>query len=906
MEADEAPHPPPPWKQNKSAVAIEASSGPLASAAARLSARSRAIPPARDFHFYNNFPSFKSPVAAAAARAESSLGVLAASTLLPKQQQQQQPPFPTEDLDDAYDWLVSRNDDLLEMFAASADEFKSLREKEEAQGRKVAAEEMAGDGFQVVYGKKKKKMGMGEEGVGRSEAFGPSGSVRMATMHRAAASGPKPKVPFHIPTIPRPQDVHRIVVDNTSKPFDHAFLERSDDGARAIHPLEKLPMEQLFDRRVPESEPLKPPALDDTPFTFVEDRRTLEVLVTKLKSATEFAVDLEHNHYRSFQGLTCLMQISTRTEDFIVDTLKLRNCLGENLREVFQDPTKKKVMHGAGRDIIWLQRDFGIYVCNLFDTGQASRILQMDRNSLEHLLQYFCGVTANKEYQSADWRLRPLPDEMTKYAREDTHYLLYIYDLMRLRLVNESSGDDLLLEVCKRSNEICLQLYEKELLTDSSYLYIHGLKENDLSARQLAVLAGLYQWRDGVARAEDESTGYILPNKTLLEIAKQMPVTTGRLKRTVKSKNKFLEHYLGHVITTIRNAVANADAFESIAEQLKKGRLEELMVAEVKDGAEDTEMISAVDADSNESNLQLIEPVVAPTVITNIHTSFCTGNVTSGASLGNLQLDNVTPETKSFGALPGATGQADTVIPSNSGQQQVIKATVQVSKRPTAFGALLGKPSSARRSNLFPGFSSDQSKSKVEKIKSSVVLPFHHFSGGANPAATSLPVAKSVEPEAEIMCDDPASQMEEVIQLDTGTDDPENGNADGQSECKPGDTDVSSSPPELSSGIEQRFRPLNESRDLQQKHQAPEEPEFNDQLKAFDYAEARKNTSFGEVRSERRKDNAVARAINADSGDKRRSSKQIPGGGEEDEGNFQNPRRRQAFPPSGNRSATYH
>uniref|UniRef100_A0A452YAF2 Uncharacterized protein n=1 Tax=Aegilops tauschii subsp. strangulata TaxID=200361 RepID=A0A452YAF2_AEGTS len=171
-----------------------------------------------------------------------------------------------------------------------------------------------------------------------------------------------------------------------------------------------------------------------------------------------------------------------------------------------------------------------------------------------------------------------------------------------------------------------------------------------------------------------------------------------------------------------------------------------------------------------------------------------------------------------------------------------------------------------------------QSKSKVEKIKSSVVLPFHHFSGGANPPATSLPVAKSAEPEAEIMCEDP------------------------------GDTNVSSSPPELSSGIEQRFRSLNESRDLQQKHQAPEEPEFNDQLKAFDYAEARKNTSFGEVRSERRKDNVVARAINADSGDKRKSLKQTPGagGGEEDEGNFQNPRRRQAFPPSGNRSATYH
>lgn len=37
------------------------------------------------------------------------------------------------------------------------------------------------------------------------------------------------------------------------------------------------------------------------------------------------------------------MQISTRTEDFVVDTLKLRVQVGPYLREVFKDPTKKKV-----------------------------------------------------------------------------------------------------------------------------------------------------------------------------------------------------------------------------------------------------------------------------------------------------------------------------------------------------------------------------------------------------------------------------------------------------------------------------------------------------------------------------------------------------------------------------------
>lgn len=68
---------------------------------------------------------------------------------------------------------------------------------------------------------------------------------------------------------------------------------------------------------------------------------------------------MEHNHYRTFQGLTCLMQISTRTEDFIVDTLKLRKYLGDYLREFFRDPTKKKVQYA---------RFLYIYILNVSKT----------------------------------------------------------------------------------------------------------------------------------------------------------------------------------------------------------------------------------------------------------------------------------------------------------------------------------------------------------------------------------------------------------------------------------------------------------------------------------------------------------------------------------------------------------
>lgn len=37
------------------------------------------------------------------------------------------------------------------------------------------------------------------------------------------------------------------------------------------------------------------------------------------------------------------MQISTRSEDFVVDTFKLWDYIGPYLREFFKDPTKKKV-----------------------------------------------------------------------------------------------------------------------------------------------------------------------------------------------------------------------------------------------------------------------------------------------------------------------------------------------------------------------------------------------------------------------------------------------------------------------------------------------------------------------------------------------------------------------------------
>ncbi|KAH9499357.1 Exosome component 10, partial [Bulinus truncatus] len=269
--------------------------------------------------------------------------------------------------------------------------------------------------------------------------------------------------------------------------------------------------------------PKEPKPLDQTPLLMIDTKKQLQEMIDHLKTQTEIAVDLEHHSYRTFQGLTCLMQISTRQQDYIIDTLAIRNEL-HLLNEVFTDSQIVKVFHGADSDIQWLQRDFGVYVVNMFDTGQAARVLGFSRFSLAHLMMNYCHIEADKQFQLADWRIRPLPAELINYAREDTHYLLYIYDLMRNQLVDHGNAqNNLLSSVFERSKSVAAKIYQKPIFTTNDYLELYKKSKKVFNNQQMTALKEMYAWRDGMARIEDESLGYVLPNHMLLQIAEILP-----------------------------------------------------------------------------------------------------------------------------------------------------------------------------------------------------------------------------------------------------------------------------------------------------------------------------------------------------------------------------------------------
>jgi exosome complex exonuclease RRP6 len=324
----------------------------------------------------------------------------------------------------------------------------------------------------------------------------------------------------------RPQEAFIGGVDNRNAPFvpdlsslrgvvdvdavQAAVAAAADADATMPHPLAA----QLQTLQYPASQ-LEPPAVttgphrafEDTPFEVIDTLQALQAAAARLAGAGELAVDLEAHNYRSFQGFCCLMQLSTRQEDMVIDVLALRQHIGPALAPIFADPAVVKVLHGSDGDIIWLQRDFGIYIVNMFDTGQAARVLGHCGHGLGHLLDRVCGFKADKRWQLADWRVRPLSPEALHYARADTHFLLHCYDALRAELLKLGPGAEAVPEelrvelpagaprgalgtVLERSRRLCLVQYERERLRPDSFMTLYEKTGRVYTDEQLAVFAG--------------------------------------------------------------------------------------------------------------------------------------------------------------------------------------------------------------------------------------------------------------------------------------------------------------------------------------------------------------------------------------------------------------------------------
>lgn len=251
------------------------------------------------------------------------------------------------------------------------------------------------------------------------------------------------------------------------------------------------------------------------PASYIDSDEALAALVQSLQDETLMAVDTESNNMYAYQGRVCLVQISTRTADYIIDPFPIEDM--QPLGDLLADERMEKIFHAAEYDLICLQRDYGFEVRNLFDTMFAARLCHVEQFGLGDLLTNYFNVEVDKSHQLDNWGKRPLDAESLRYAQMDTHYLPALRDKLYEQLKTLKRLDE--------AQEVfadVLRIDSKGRVFDEYGYWKIGLPHS-LTRRQMALLKELYLEREKIAEQQDVPPFKIVSNKALVAIARKKP-----------------------------------------------------------------------------------------------------------------------------------------------------------------------------------------------------------------------------------------------------------------------------------------------------------------------------------------------------------------------------------------------
>lgn len=189
------------------------------------------------------------------------------------------------------------------------------------------------------------------------------------------------------------------------------------------------------------------------------------------------------------------------------------------------------ILHAATQDLPCL-RERGFAPVSVFDTELAAKLLGRPRVGLAALLEQELGVVLAKEHSAVDWSTRPLPEEWLAYAALDVEFLVELHQLLVTAL--DAAGRR---EWYEQERALLLTFAGPEPRVDPwrRVSGIHALRE----PRRLAVVRELWNARDARARTLDVSSGRVLHDTVIVDIARALPPTQRALEalRPVHSRN---------------------------------------------------------------------------------------------------------------------------------------------------------------------------------------------------------------------------------------------------------------------------------------------------------------------------------------------------------------------------------
>ena len=270
-----------------------------------------------------------------------------------------------------------------------------------------------------------------------------------------------------------------------------------------------------------------------------------------MSSKRQIAIDTESNGFYAYFEKICLIQINDNRTNYIIDPLTVKDC--SPLLSIFENPQIEKIMHDARNDIIGLKRDFGLSMANLFDTSIACRLLGKKKRGLRSLLQEYFQISISKKGQHYNWGKRPLEDSYLYYAALDVHYLIPLASILK----NELSHRGLLQKAKSLSESITKLEAQHRTFPSDGYVKLKGFLSLDERGKKIA--KELYMWRDVIARQWDSAPFRVLPNETIIKLAKIKPSSCADLKSIKGVPKRFKK---GSLMQSLLEIINNGGGME--------------------------------------------------------------------------------------------------------------------------------------------------------------------------------------------------------------------------------------------------------------------------------------------------------------------------------------------------------
>jgi ribonuclease D len=269
-----------------------------------------------------------------------------------------------------------------------------------------------------------------------------------------------------------------------------------------------------------------------------------------IAAAPIVAFDTEFVSEDSFQPDLCLVQLAAGDRLAIVDPLEVQDLAP--LWEFLTAPSRETLVHAGREEFRFIWKHNHRAPAKWFDVQIAAGLIGLEfPASYSTLSSKLIGKSISKDETRTDWRRRPLTERQLEYAVLDVADLEAIRNVLHRRLAELGRLDWLAAELAD---------WQRDLIhfeTSERWRRLGGI--SSLTARGLAIVRELSNWRDSEAERRNQPVRRILRDDLLIEIAKRQTPDPKRIRHVRGMERGDLQRFLPRISQCVEKALALPD-----------------------------------------------------------------------------------------------------------------------------------------------------------------------------------------------------------------------------------------------------------------------------------------------------------------------------------------------------------